>query len=273
MKLLKKLLANLIFSNLYVSLAAGLISAGINSFLHYPFSIEIGLFIFSSTLSIYSFQRLVKYKLEEKRESELNTWIEKNQIIQIIYISLSSLLSIYLYFFILKAFDNTKWWMIISFLLSVMYAVKMKGVSLRDIPYIKIHLIAIVWCKALFFPIVLQNDYTTSNLAFISSHYFFFIALCIPFDIRDLNYDNLKLRTLPQLIGVSNSRFLSMFSMLIFGFLCCLVYPSLKQNSFFLIGVLSSIFTLSFSNVNRNSFYYGILVDGLIILIGLSYFL
>ncbi len=142
----KKTINHLTFSNLYISIAAGVICSGLSHLLNYDQIFEIGLFVFSSTLSVYSFQRLVKYKLEEKRESELNSWLEKTIKIQIIYILLSAILSIYIYFFRLNAFENTKWWMALSLLLSILYAVKINGKSLRDVPYLKMHLIAIVWC-------------------------------------------------------------------------------------------------------------------------------
>jgi hypothetical protein len=269
----KKTINDLTFSNLYISFAAGIICSGLSHFLHYDHVFEIGLFVFSSTLSVYSFQRLVKYKLEEKRESELNKWLEKTQVIQISYIFLSAFLSVYLYFFVLNAFENTKWWMFFSILLSVFYAVKIKGKSLRNIPYLKMHLIAIVWCKALLFPFLLNNDYESTNLLFILIHYFLFIALCIPFDIRDLNYDETSLKTLPQLVGVINSKLISISAFVVFVICTVELKPDLINHYFYIISIIIGIIILSFASEKRKSFYYSILIDGLILLIGFSYLL
>jgi hypothetical protein len=268
----KKTINNLTFSNLYISFAAGIICSGLSHFLNYDHVFEIGLFVFSSTLSVYSFQRLVKYKLEEKRESELNTWLEKTQVIQISYIFLSAFLSVYLYFFVLNAFENTKWWMFFSIILSVLYAVKIKGKSLRDVPYLKMHLIAIVWCKALVFPILLNNDYGAENGFFILIHYFFFIALCIPFDIRDLNYDHANLRTLPQIVGVKISKLISCVSFLFFMGGSIALWPNLIENYYYLVSIIIGLIILSITNEKRKSFFFALLIDGIIILIGLSYF-
>jgi hypothetical protein len=269
----KKTINNLTFSNLYISFAAGIICSGLSYFLHYDHVFEIGLFVFSSTLSVYSFQRLVKYKLEEKRESELNTWLEKTQVIQISYIFLSAFLSVYLYFFVLNAFENTKWWMFFSILLSVLYAVKIKGKNLRDIPYLKMHLISIVWCKALLFPVLLNNDYESTNLLFILIHYFLFIALCIPFDIRDLNYDDTSLKTLPQLVGVINSKLISIVVFLFFVVGSILIKPDLIAQYFYVLSIILGFIILSFASEKRKAFYYSILIDGIILLLGFSYLL
>ena len=269
----KKTINNLTFSNLYISIAAGVICSGLCHLLNYDQIFEIGLFVFSSTLSVYSFQRLVKYKLEGKRESELNSWLEKTIKIQIIYILLSAILSIYLYFFTLNAFENTKWWMALSLLLSVMYALKIKGKSLRDLPYLKMHLIAIVWCKALLFPILLNNDYKPINLLFILIHYFLFIALCIPFDIRDLNYDDVSLKTVPQLFGIKNSKLISIIAFLVFVISSIVLKPDLIKHYFYIISIIIGVIILVFASEKRKAFYYSILIDGIILLIGFSYIL
>ncbi len=269
----KKTINHLTFSNLYISIAAGVICSGLSHLLNYDQIFEIGLFVFSSTLSVYSFQRLVKYKLEEKRESELNSWLEKTIKIQIIYILLSAILSIYLYFFTLNAFENTKWWMALSLLLSILYAVKINGKSLRDVPYLKMHLIAIVWCKALLFPVLLNNDYESTNLLFILIHYFLFIALCIPFDIRDLNFDDSSLRTLPQVVGVNNSKLICIVAFLFFAVGSILLKPNLIENYFYILSIFIAFIILSFATEKRKTFYYSILIDGIILLLGFSYLL
>lgn len=269
----KKTINHLTFSNLYISIAAGVICSGLSHLLNYDQIFEIGLFVFSSTLSVYSFQRLVKYKLEEKRESELNSWLEKTIKIQIIYILLSAILSIYIYFFRLNAFENTKWWMALSLLLSILYAVKINGKSLRDVPYLKMHLIAIVWCKALLFPVLLNNDYESTNLLFILIHYFLFIALCIPFDIRDLNYDDTSLKTLPQLVGVINSKLISITAFLFFVISSIELKPDLIGYNVYILSIIIGFIILSFASEKRKTFYYSILIDGIILLLGFSYFL
>ena len=269
----KKTINNLTLSNLYISIAAGVICSGISHLLHYHQVFEIGLFVFSSTLSIYSFQRLVKYKLEEKRESELNSWLEKTVKIQVVYIFLFAILSMYIYFFTLNAFENTKWWMVISLILSVLYAVKLKGKSLRDVHYLKMHLISIVWCNSLLFPILLNNDYESTNLLFILIHYFLFIALCIPFDIRDLYYDVTSLKTLPQLIGVINSKLICISAFLFFAVGSILLKPDLIEHYFYILSIIIGFIILSFASEKRKSYYYTLLIDGVILVVGLSYLL
>jgi len=49
------------------------------------------------------------------------------------------------------------------------------------------------------------NDYFYLSLI---GYFFFILALCIPFEIRDLKHDNAELKTIPQVIGVRKTKWL-----------------------------------------------------------------
>jgi hypothetical protein len=42
----------------------------------------------------------------------------------------------------------------------------------------------------------------------------FVLALCIPFEIRDLKYDEITLRTLPQLVGIKTAKIIGLLLLL-----------------------------------------------------------
>ncbi|MBI1837428.1 MAG: hypothetical protein HYR91_09205 [Flavobacteriia bacterium] len=270
--MLKKTIHNLTFSNLYISIAAGILVSGMSHLLHYSHVFEIGIFVFSSTICIYTFQRYIKFKFEKTRESELNDWLKNHQYLQLFIILVGGCIAIYFYFFILNAFESTKYWMLLSFILSVLYAVKIKGWNLRDVPYMKIHLIAIVWGKAFLFPVLLNQDFTFSTLLFLGSHYFFFIAICIPFDIRDLHYDNSRMKTIPQLYGVANARIFSLLALFVFIILIFYSNSNLIQNYLFWISVCYTAILVLKVKEDKKPIYYSIFIDGSIILLGTSYF-
>lgn len=261
-----------IFSNLFISISAGIISSGLSSFLGYSQFFEIGLFEFSSTLCIYTFQRLIKSRIEEKKEGELHLWIEKNVKIQWTYIAVTALISIYIYFYQLNAFENTKWWMIIALIVSLMYAVNINGISLRDLPFLKIYVIAIIWCNALMFPLFLNQDFNFSSILFVISHFFFIIAICIPFDIRDIHFDNPKMKTIPQKVGIENAKKWSLIALLIFNIITFVSKPQLISNHFFIVSLILTYYLLIKANVNSKSYFFYIFIDGTIMLFGLSYY-
>lgn len=71
---------------------------------------------------------------------------------------------------------------------------------LRNIPGLKLFLIAFSWAGiTVLFPLI-QNYMSiriTDWITFIQ-RFLFVLVITIPFDIRDINYDNNELKTLPQ---------------------------------------------------------------------------
>ncbi|MFD1615385.1 hypothetical protein [Gelatiniphilus marinus] len=82
--------------------------------------------------------------------------------------------------------------------------------NLRSISGLKIYLIALVWCGVtVFLPIVNQQYNISVDLVLTGiQRYVFIWVLMLPFEIRDLRYDSLKLSTIPQKIGVRQTRVL-----------------------------------------------------------------
>lgn len=108
-------------------------------------------------------------------------------------------------------------------LLTMLYALpEILGRSFRQIPILKLVTIGISWSvMAVILPHFIHvtgylrpedifNLRITKGQDFliwqIIEYTLFVVALCIPFEIRDLKYDAPRLRTLPQLIGVKNSK-------------------------------------------------------------------
>lgn len=102
---------------------------------------------------------------------------------------------------------------------TIVYAIPIyKEAGLRYVPVLKIPLVAISWVFLLFmYPLLsVYNAGALNNLTEFDSvpflglrmlqYVFLIMALCIPFEIRDLKYDEQSLRTLPQLIGVKASK-------------------------------------------------------------------
>lgn len=89
--------------------------------------------------------------------------------------------------------------------------------NLRQLKIIKILVIAIVWAFATAgLPLVDQADFNPTAGFRILNYGLFVLAIIIPFEIRDLKYDDPNLGTLPQLIGIKKSKALGYLLLLLF---------------------------------------------------------
>ena len=155
---------------------------------------------------------------------------------------------------------------------------------LREIPVIKIFLIAFVWSAAtIFLPVILSEenyDKLHVTLMFIERFAFIF-AITIPFDIRDIQDDKESgLKTIPILIGEEKSIFIANFFLSMF-LLICIFHYSFNQMTFILAAmIISALSTFVFINLKRIrtlQYYHYAVLDGTMlfqgILVCVSYYL
>ena len=264
-------IGHLIFSNLLVSFSIGFLCLGICIQLNIPNPYWYGLFVFSSTLLTYNIQRFIKSTQTVTHQTNHILWILSNKK-EFYFIGLVSI-SLTFYSFIQLFHWNFKSLLIlfISLIISVLYVYKIKSKSLRDTPYLKIHLIAFIWVVALgIFELVNEQIFEFEKWMFVLIHYFYVVAVTIPFDIRDLKYDDPNKRTIPQVIGIKNSKMMSFGLMLLYAFLAIYFQPYLLLNFFFQISILISLFLILGIKTSRNEFYYSGLIEGSILIVGLS---
>ncbi len=96
------------------------------------------------------------------------------------------------------------------------------GRSLRQIPMLKLGTIGFCWSiLAVLLPQLVNENYEWNHdivkisLLEILKYGLIVTALCIPFEIRDLKYDEPELRTLPQLIGERWSKIVGVCHLLV----------------------------------------------------------
>lgn len=114
--------------------------------------------------------------------------------------------------------------------ITMLYAIPLfRGKNMRMLKGWKIFVISAVWAGVtVCFPLA-SNDLLIQPAGIIEliSRFVFVIALTIPFEIRDLKYDENELGTLPQLMGVKESR--SLGSGLLLAFITLqFVNPAIK---------------------------------------------
>lgn len=89
--------------------------------------------------------------------------------------------------------------------------------NLREIGGLKIYIIAIVWTfTTVTLPLIENKTAITTDVIITSVQRFLFvIVLMLPFEIRDLNYDSLKLATIPQKIGIKKTKIIGVLLLLV----------------------------------------------------------
>jgi len=137
----------------------------------------------------------------------------------------------------------------------------------RNIPYLKIFLIAYVWASAtVIFPmlhehLIIQNPKT---IALFFERFFFTLAITIPFDIRDENDDKkVGLNTLVSLLGSLKSKILALFLLVICGVLTYYFHANYFLH-FVSIYILTT-FLIIFSSHKRFEWYFTGFIDGLFV--------
>ncbi len=140
--------------------------------------------------------------------------------------------------------------------------------SLKNIPYLKVPLIALVWTIiTLIIPLIEANKMNGENYLFITERFLFIFAVAIPFDIRDYEKDKKKgIYTYPVIWNNEVSKLISIVS--IFGFLFC-VYLNKKaimpiSLSLYFTGLYAIIFILR-SSTKRNKTFFTFGVDGVLL--------
>jgi 4-hydroxybenzoate polyprenyltransferase len=137
----------------------------------------------------------------------------------------------------------------------------------RNIPYLKIFLIAYVWASAtVIFP-MLHEDLiikTPQTVALFSERFFFTLAITIPFDIRDKEGDKrVGLNTLISLLNPLLSKILALFLLLICTILVYHFYNEYLLH-FGIIYTLTAFLIIGSSN-KRSEWYFTGFIDGLLV--------
>jgi hypothetical protein len=138
--------------------------------------------------------------------------------------------------------------------------------NLRSISGLKIYVIALVWSGVTVYLPLLNNHYQIDADVVITSlqRALFIIALMLPFEIRDMKYDSLKLATIPQQIGIRKTKIIGALILFIFFFL---EYFKNEINSsnvlVLLIVTFVTMVLVVFSTSNQGKYYSSFWVEGI----------
>ena len=247
----------ILFSNFWIS-----IGAVCTTLFYYKIASEkINYFyltiVFFATLFAYNLQYISENKTNKHRKIQTK-WIEENHIFLKYVTTLSLILSVILSFLILPI---NSLFLSIPFLLVVVFYKKRKlnNFALRNIPILKIILIALCWMFActVMPSIIAQKPIVWRAVIYV---FFYVVSITLPFDIRDYFVDDKSLLSIPHLIGV---KLTYVVSIIILCFLILIIFFNLSLMFFLLFTALLVVLSYKITS----EYYYLIILDGLLIIL------
>jgi hypothetical protein len=137
--------------------------------------------------------------------------------------------------------------------------------NLRAISGLKIYVIAIVWAFVTVVVPLINGNQEISNDAIITSiqRFLYVMVAMLPFEIRDMNFDSLKLGTIPQRIGIRRTKLIGFLLLIPFFFLEYLKDVVQSESIIVLLIVLVLLtIVLMISNYKQSKYFSGFWVEG-----------
>ncbi len=269
---------NTVYSNVWISMCAFMwlwqseVVLGESSGWALPF------FAGFSTLFLYNFQRILKLQRRQKSTaSKRNKWILIHAPFLWAWTIIGSVGTFFAAFFL-------KWSDVLIILLpsafSLLYIARIfringQRVAGRQLPHAKIWMIAFSWAALGAFLPVSHFGEIGDVLSWESGLWFlekllFFVAITIPFDLRDLKYDPEHMKTIPQVMGERKSLRMGQL-MTLLSVICAL---ALYQINFYSLTILIALIVvygiiavlIGMTNEKRAELWYGGVLDGTILL-------
>lgn len=150
-----------------------------------------------------------------------------------------------------------------------------RKIGLRNIPGIKLFLIALVWAvSAVLFPIIeaehLHNIRipVTETFLLTAKRFLFIAAITVPFDIRDLFQDKLyELKTIPVMLGEKKAYYFCVGLLGLYLLLLLFFSKGINNDVIALTACIVLTAWLIFrSRFKKNEYYYFLFLDGTMIL-------
>lgn len=269
MQVMKRGFAFYVFANIHVAVAAYCLTK--ISFLVYDINNQtFANFVFFATILSYN---LIRFAQMEKIQSMVSIWIRANKKYLVILNVVALLGSI----FYLISFSFEEILQMIPFVIATLLYVfphKKKNLGLRTIPGLKLFIISITWAGLTLYLPLFSYDLINSEAGYISlvQRFLFILAITIPFDIRDAQFDLPGLHTLPQQLGVSNSKIiavLALFTVVLLDTMIPYTHPGFFRINLFIM--VLSVIMITFSGTKRGRYYTAFWIESLPILWYLLY--
>lgn len=201
-----------------------------------------------------------------------NLIYKSNKTLDLYLIAISGILAlIFIYFADLNYTSLV--YLFISSLVSLLYVLpnSKSKLDIRSIPTLKILIVAGVWLLTCFFIPILNSNQNKIPIYILISIFLLLLANIIPFEIRDRKYDAKKLKTIPQIVGVSYALRLGLILISLSAVIVLFENCSIMLKILFNLNcIYLSIFFIS-PQKYRNKKLYFIFLDTSIFLLGIAF--
>lgn len=279
MRFVLKILDFLVVTNVYV--ATGTFSLTWLSLQFYGNDkLDLAFFVFFSTLFTYNFIRLarVQHMIKEGDSTRHKNIFRFRAFLW--FFSIISAIAAFIFF--LRVDESIYYPLLFMGLISIAYSLpvyKKQGIwlRLRDMPFIKIFIIAFVWAIVTsLFP--MQVSDVPINWLVVIERFLFVFAITIPFDIRDLRFDAENLNTIPQVFGIKKARYVGLVAIVIaeallfYNYFFFGMYSLFSALAIYISYELSAVLVYK-SHPSLTERYFTLGVEGTSILLGLLFYL
>lgn len=269
------MIKHIIYLNIWLSFLAGFLCFSFSSYIGVKSiqSFYLGTTVLFATLFIYSVHRL--YRMENVEEySKKNKWLNQRENLLKTIVVISFFMATILYFFFI--FQLKSFFLLVFLgLISFFYSRKSKVFNkpLRELPTLKIHLIAITWTVVCFvWPIIFSEKELINYAKEILVGYTFMVSITIPFDIRDLKFDKIEQKTIPQIVGVNGAKIIATVVLLGSLSIILTIEREIVNNFFTYITYGGLALLIFFTAEKRKEFFYSALVDGWVLFFSCIWF-
>lgn len=277
-KYLRQSIDLLLYSNVFVALCAVAQALVTYQLLKIEPEIFVLGILFSSTLAVYNFSILLcKPENPSSSSSARIRWIfaHHRMMITLSIISILSIIPLSLFL------STTAMILLIGLaLISVAYSIPLfsiqeKKFGLRNIPGLKLFLIASVWSlSCVLLPILeMENNQLifislNDTLLLLTNRFLFIAAITVPFDIRDIYQDKFyELKTIPLLFGERWALIISQGMLVTYLSLLVLFTQQFDSNFFGLcLSIIITGWLIYRSKWKKDEYYYLLFLDGTMIL-------
>lgn len=272
----------LVYGHLWLAICAaaqvgwtGLFMVDAPELWRYALSVALG------TFAGYCVMRLARANSPEHAQFANLTWYNQHRRTIIVLVAFSGVLA----FILLWPLWLRLWpWLVPVVLLAFFYVTpfsdrKGNAIGLRSIPFVKTWLISVLWViVAVAVPLRLDaHEHSVGlQLGMACMRLPLILSLSIAFDIRDLDNDPPRLRTVPQLFGVRGAKALAIFLLCASAAMESLFLRGLDYGNavpVMLIGYACALVLILRAKPVRDPIYYAFLIDGIMVLIPLCVWL
>ncbi|MES2618545.1 MAG: UbiA family prenyltransferase [Bacteroidota bacterium] len=274
---MQRLIRFLLESNIFISLCA--------LFVTVETQVQLGLqpqwhpylfLIFFATFFEYNFHRLVTVlRHNEAMEVGKHEWVGRNKRLFFLLVILSAIgfataLCFAKPIVLLALIPIALLTLFYSFPLTKKYLTIFR---LREIPYLKIFMIALVWGAATVIIPIIQTEHRFASeqvVAIFFERVLFVLAITIPFDIRDMEHDKrVGLKTIPHVLG--EQRAIILANIILLGSFCISVIRCMAINDWAVLFAYSCSIAITFvvlnhKGIKQSKFYHYGYLDGTLIL-------